>query len=197
MKRSQLMTLAALVLTLSACAGDLVPSAEAASADADASVSLTFVEALAGDAATLENKVVGLAEALSEQQYDWRPGEGVLSVREVLMHVAAYNYYYPSFAGAPIPSDVSVTTDYSTVSTFEASLSDRDAIISALSASFTHLRSSIDAVDESDLSDPVQVFGNPSSVQAAWMGTLTHIHEHLGQLIAYARMNQVTPPWSR
>jgi uncharacterized damage-inducible protein DinB len=25
----------------------------------------------------------------------------------------------------------------------------------------------------------------------------THNHEHLGQMIAYARMNGIAPPWSR
>jgi hypothetical protein len=29
------------------------------------------------------------------------------------------------------------------------------------------------------------------------VGTVTHLHEHLGQLIAYARSNKVTPPWSK
>ena len=198
MKRPQLVALISLVSVLSACAGnDGLPSAEAAPVDAGASVSATFVKALAADAATLESKVVGLARALSANQYPWTPGEGVLSVRDVLMHVAAYNYYYPSFAGAPIPSGVGVTTDYATVGEYEASLTERDAIIEALEVSFTHLRASIDTVVESDLNRPVQVFGNPSTVPAAWMGTLTHIHEHLGQLIAYARMNGVTPPWSR
>jgi hypothetical protein len=29
-----------------------------------------------------------------------------------------------------------------------------------------------------------------------WVLTTTHLHEHLGQLIAYARSNGVVPPWS-
>jgi hypothetical protein len=29
------------------------------------------------------------------------------------------------------------------------------------------------------------------------LATVTHLHEHLGQLIAYARSNNVEPPWSR
>lgn len=197
MKRSQLVALMPLILLTSACDEGRTPSAQAATISEVESGSVTFVDALSADAATLESKIVGLAEALSAEQYSWSPGEGVLSVREVLMHVAAYNYYYPSFAGAEIPAGVGVTTDYATVSQFEASRTDRDEIIEALETSFTHLRSSIDAVSGSDLNSPVQVFGNASTVQAAWMGTLTHIHEHLGQLIAYARMNQVTPPWSR
>ena len=27
--------------------------------------------------------------------------------------------------------------------------------------------------------------------------SVVDMHEHLGQLIAYARMNQIVPPWSR
>jgi hypothetical protein len=27
--------------------------------------------------------------------------------------------------------------------------------------------------------------------------TLNDLHEHLGQLVAYARMNQIVPPWSK
>jgi len=33
--------------------------------------------------------------------------------------------------------------------------------------------------------------------RAMWIGATTHLHEHLGQLIAYARSNGVVPPWSR
>jgi hypothetical protein len=29
------------------------------------------------------------------------------------------------------------------------------------------------------------------------MRILVHMHEHLGQSIAYARMNGITPPWSK
>jgi hypothetical protein len=30
-----------------------------------------------------------------------------------------------------------------------------------------------------------------------WILTVGHLHEHLGQLIAYARSNNVVPPWSK
>jgi hypothetical protein len=35
------------------------------------------------------------------------------------------------------------------------------------------------------------------SLRSAWTRTTVHIHEHLGQLIAYARTNKIVPPWSK
>ena len=40
------------------------------------------------------------------------------------------------------------------------------------------------------------VFGNDNTERAAFMMALNHLHEHLGQSVAYARMNGVVPPWS-
>ena len=35
------------------------------------------------------------------------------------------------------------------------------------------------------------------STRASWMATAAHLHEQFGQLIAYARSNDVPPPWSK
>jgi hypothetical protein len=43
----------------------------------------------------------------------------------------------------------------------------------------------------------VDLFGQKSTARALWLSTATHVHEHLGQLIAYARSNKITPPWSK
>jgi hypothetical protein len=50
---------------------------------------------------------------------------------------------------------------------------------------------------ESRLGESVSMFGQQATVQSLWILTTTHLHEHLGQLIAYARTNDVVPPWSR
>ena len=173
----------------------MAPEAQA-STTVDSDLSAAFVGAISRDAEQLAAKMVGLAEAMPADKYDWRPGDGVMSVGEVFMHVAAYNYFYPSMAGAPIPDGVGVTTDYSTVGAFEDSRSNRDEIIEALKASFEHLEQVTAGASPSTLDDMVSVFGNDVTVQEAWMGTLTHIHEHLGQSIAYARTNGIVPPWS-
>ena len=49
---------------------------------------------------------------------------------------------------------------------------------------------------DADLDKPVRMYGELSTERAAFITALTHIHEHLGQSIAYARMNGVVPPWS-
>ena len=47
-----------------------------------------------------------------------------------------------------------------------------------------------------DLDKTVEFFGQKMSERALLLVTLGHVHEHLGQLIAYARANGVVPPWS-
>ncbi|NNF26192.1 MAG: DinB family protein [Gemmatimonadetes bacterium] len=155
-----------------------------------------FTDALVQDVATLESKLVSLAEAMSEEALEWAPSDEVLTSAEVFMHVAAYNYYYPSMAGAVIPAGAGVTTDYATVSEFENKARTRDQLVADLRTSFEHLGSSVAAITAEELDDDTEVFGRTTTVQAAWFGTVTHIHEHLGQLVAYARANGITPPWS-
>lgn len=39
------------------------------------------------------------------------------------------------------------------------------------------------------------MFGQSFTMQQGWIMATTHLHEHLGQMIAYARSNGVKPPW--
>ena len=63
--------------------------------------------------------------------------------------------------------------------------------------SFAFLKTSLNATADAQLSAPIDVFGQKMTKRALWISTTTHIHEHLGQMIAYARSNGVTPPWSK
>ena len=146
----------------------------------------------------VEQKLVGLANALSEAQYDWRPGAGVRSVAEVLLHVAADNYFLPTFLGVSAPASTKISAnDYPSVQTYERQKLDRAATIAALTASFDHLKKSMAEVPESRLNESLKVFGHDFTVRSFLLLATTHLHEHLGQMIAYARSNGVTPPWSR
>jgi len=69
--------------------------------------------------------------------------------------------------------------------------------IEALRASFAHLGDIAGAVDHDDLHASHSFFGNQMSGIQIWLLTATHLHEHLGQTIAYARSVGVAPPWSR
>lgn len=154
------------------------------------------------DLATVEEKLVGLAEAMNQEQYGWRPMEGVRSTAEMFMHVTADNYFLPALAGVPAPEHTKIAAPddpnaYQTVLDFEASITDRQAVIDEMKASFVHLREALAAVDPAMAGQEVEFFGQKSTLQGLWFLTATHLHEHLGNSITYARANQVVPPWSR
>jgi uncharacterized damage-inducible protein DinB len=157
----------------------------------------TQVDDLMADIVEVEEKVVGLANAMSLEQYGWRPGEGVRSVSEVFQHVAADNFLLAApFMEIPAWTEMDAT-DYSTVQAFENREIDRAQVIDEMKQSFAHLKSALETLTDAKLAEPVTLFGQTWSAHRLWILTVGHMHEHLGQSIAYARMNGVVPPWSR
>ena len=128
---------------------------------------------------------MSLAEATPADKFAWRPAPGVRSISEVYMHIAGGNYFLATFVGKPAPK----TND------LEKTITKKDAVLAELRRSFDHLRASANNVK--DLEKPVKMFGNQTSQRGVLVTMLSHLHEHLGQSVAYARMNGVVPPWSR
>jgi uncharacterized damage-inducible protein DinB len=139
---------------------------------------------------TIESKIVGLAEAMPAEKYTWRPMEGVRSVSELFMHVASANYRIPSMIGASIPDGIDARG-------LEKSTTDKAKIVPTLKASFQHLKTAVENVNDADLEKSVKLFGRDSNYRGVLLLITEHLSEHLGQGIAYARTNQVKPPWSR
>ena len=153
---------------------------------------------LRADLAQAEQKIMSLARAIPADKYNWRPAEGVRSVGEVLLHIAADNYLLPAMLGhAADPATGIKGDDYTSVQAYERRQLDREATIAELEHSFAHLKKAVDATPTSSLGDEVSLFGQKFTTQRTWILTATHLHEHLGQLIAYARSNGIAPPWSR
>lgn len=149
------------------------------------------------DVTQVEKKMLDLAKALPADKYDWRPAEGVRSIGEVLLHVSADNYLLPAMLGIPADASTGIKADdYKTAVAFENRKMSRDAIIAELEKSFAHLKKSLSGTSDTKLGDKVSMFGQTFTVQQTWILTTTHVHEHLGQMIAYARSNGVKPPWS-
>lgn len=168
-----------------ACAAPL--AAQAASITSD----------LVSDVSEVEKKFLALAKAIPADKYDWRPGAGVRSVGEVIRHVASDNYLIPAGLGWPADASTGIKgDDYKTAQAFELKKSTKDQSIADLEKSFAHLKKSMNATTPAKLGDQVKLFGQPFTMQRAWVLGTTHLHEHLGQLIAYARTNGVKPPWS-
>lgn len=148
------------------------------------------------DVNEVQKKFIDLANAIPESAYAWKPG-AARSVGEVLLHVAADNYLIPIAMGKPAPSATGITADFNTAMAYEKRKLSKADIVAELTASFRHLHQGMNLTTDANLNETISMFGQDWSRQRAMLLTVTHLHEHLGQLIAYARANNVTPPWSR
>lgn len=142
------------------------------------------------------DKFVSLAEAMPEEDLPWRPMDGVRSVSEVFVHIAADNYFVPALMGWEAPPETGVTSDPGTFQAYQSRTMSKDEMVEAVDASFDFFRTSMTASVE-ELDREVVLGNSPTTVGDVWIRATTHLHEHLGQSIAYARANEVVPPWSR
>jgi uncharacterized damage-inducible protein DinB len=149
------------------------------------------------DVGDVEKKVLELAKVMPESAWTWRPSDGVRSTGEVFQHIAADNYFLPVLMDMPAPKETGITKEYKTAAAFEKRTMDKAAVIAELEKSFAFLRTSMAATTDAQLNTAIDVFGQKGTPRGLWITTVTHVHEHLGQLIAYARSNKVTPPWSK
>jgi len=134
----------------------------------------------------VQEKILDLAESTPADKFTWRPAPGVRSVSEVYMHIAGGNYFLATFLGVPAPNR---TSD------LEKTVTKKADVIAELKRSFEHLRAAVSKTE--DLEKQVKMFGSSTSHRGVMVTMLSHLHEHLGQSIAYGRMNGVVPPWSR
>jgi DinB superfamily len=177
---------AAVMLTLAApraLAQDVI------SKDAAAELKASFAK----DLETLRGKFVGLANAFPPDKYTWRPMEGVRSVSEVLMLIAfeGYNFVPASFGGKA--ADLGSREEAAKLRT----LSDKTQVIDHLNKAFAHAKQQLESIDAATLTGKRKVMGQDMSASQTALAIGGDMHEHLGQLIAYARMNQIVPPWSK
>ncbi|MEM9000755.1 MAG: DinB family protein [Bacteroidota bacterium] len=136
-----------------------------------------------------QGQVMSLAEAFSEEQYNWRPAEGVRSVGESLLHVAGGNYYLASKLGFAPPEDV----DMMNIEKIEGKAN----IVAALKKSNEFILEKIVMVETSKFNEEIDFGFGKFSRLSGLLILMEHNGEHKGQLIAYARSNGVVPPWSQ
>jgi len=166
-------------------AGALAQSAPAPAATPTAGARAEILNELAG----LEKRFLGLAEAMPADKYTWRPAEGVRSVSEVYLHVAAANYGIPRLIGIAPPAGMNPRG-------FDTQTTDKAKVIEILKQSFAHVRQGILNMPDADAEKPVKLFGADNTYRGVMVFLVRHMGEHLGQSIAYARMNGVVPPWT-
>lgn len=139
---------------------------------------------------TAADKFTSLADAIPVEKYDWQPAEGVRSVKEVVLHIAGANYYMASLMGTPVPEGLDPRN-------LDKTVDSKEEAISTLKASIEHFKKAVNSMDADAFNQEVEFFGMKGTKRQVMFICGDHTAEHLGQLIAYARMNGVVPPWSQ
>ena len=169
----------------------LLASSSAIAQSADPSSARGLRKELIGNLADAERKLVALAEATPAEKFSWRPAPGVRSVSEVFMHMVGANYMLPGMAGVKRKPDVAMTDD------MEKSVTDKTQVVELVKKSFVYAKQAVMDVPDNKMNNAVDFFGTKTTRRGVLVLMATHAHEHLGQSIAYARMNGIVPPWSR
>jgi uncharacterized damage-inducible protein DinB len=145
-----------------------------------------------GDA---EKKVMSLEEAVPQNKFDWRPAPGVRSIAEAYLHIAFGNYGITKMAtGKAPPADAG--WEMNPVK-WDTQTTDKATIKKILEKSFAHVHAVVAEMPDADLDKKVSFFGHQLTSRAVLMVLEGHVNEHLGQEVAYARANNITPPWSK
>jgi uncharacterized damage-inducible protein DinB len=166
-----------------------------ARAQAAAPAKSTLQTDLVGQVDYVEKEILELEEAVPQDKYTWRPAPGERSISEVYLHIAFGNYGLGKMiTGKAAPADAKFDGD---AKKWDAQTTDKAAIKKILQASFDYVRDAIKSVPDKDLDKKVSFFGHDITTRSGLIVIVNHEHEHLGQSIAYARVNKVTPPWSK
>ena len=136
-----------------------------------------------------EKKLISLASAVPPGKFGWRPAPGVRTFGEVFLHVAAGNYELGGLWGMKPPPNLDLKK-------IEQQGADQGNVVAAMRVSFQAIRESLAGMADADLDRQIDLWGHPGTVRLALLHAIAHAHEHLGQAIAYARMNGVVPPWT-
>ena len=163
---------------------------QAASAPATPPAPAAFRREFLGQFGSSMQKFIALAEAMPADKFGWAPGTGVMPVAQVYAHVARYNYGYPSEnMGVAAPAGVNLDT--------LEKITDKAQVVALLRASQGYVEQAVKGMTEAQLARPTKLYGRDVQHWAVLFQLVAHMNEHLGQSIAYARMNDIVPPWSR
>ena len=143
-----------------------------------------------GEWGHVSRQLIALAEATPAEKFTWRPAPGVRSTSEVYMHLALANFWLLSITGPKMPADLKLDG-------MEKGVTAKADVIDWLKRSLDAVKAAHAAVKPEDLQRKVKVEGRDATVDGMYLRIIVHANEHMGQLIAYARMTGITPPWAK
>jgi uncharacterized damage-inducible protein DinB len=188
-KRARLLAAATVMLGVAA----FVARAEAKKAAAPAAAH-AFQNDFLWNVDDVAKKILSLEEAVPQDKFKWRPAPGVRSIGEAYLHIAFGNYLLTRIAtGQEPPADAGWEMNGPK---WDSKTTDKKEIKAILEKSFDHVRTVVKGLDDADLDKKVNFFGRELTSRAVLMSLVGHLNEHMGQEVAYARSNNVVPPWS-
>jgi len=142
-----------------------------------------------------EKKLLALVEAMPDEKLSFRPSPQARPFGEVLAHIAFGNRLLADLAEKiPPPEEFRARVEAQWKSEREPRT--RAQLITMLTESFAHVRQQVEPLRAGQLSREIVLFGEPNTVRGAYLWLDAHLAEHVGQLVAYARMQGVKPPWA-
>lgn len=147
-----------------------------------------YIQSILDQVAFMQERITSLAEAIPEDKFSWRPSEGVRSTGEQIVHTLTAAYGITSMMGAEMPSHINWE--------IEKTMTQKDEILKNLKASFEAAANFLVNYDTSNFDEIVKTPFGEFTQRNMILILNNHYHEHLGQLIVYARSNGVVPPWS-
>ena len=137
----------------------------------------------------VSKQLLDLAEATPQDKFSWRPAPGVRSTSEVYMHIALANFYLLSVTGPKMPAELTRE--------MEKSVTAKADVINWLKRSLDAVKEAHAGITQKDLDRKVHIADRDATVDGMYLRIIVHANEHMGQLVAYARMTGVIPPWSK
>lgn len=147
-----------------------------------------FFEGYDGEWHHVSSQLIALAEATPAEKFAWRPAPGVRSTSEVYMHIVNANFLMLDALGHKMPGDFKreMTT----------TVTAKPEVIRWLKQSLEAVKTARAAEKPNDLQRKCNFLGTDTTADGIYLRIIVHNNEHMGQLIAYARMTGVVPPWS-
>jgi hypothetical protein len=185
MKRMLLTLIAGLVVLIAGAA-----SAQSADMAADKTApSYDMKGQSLADLQAVQTKMVALANAIPTDKLTWRPSPDSRSFAEVFLHVAGERYQILALGGAVPPADFNGKT-------YEKSTTDKAQIVAELNKTWDFAQKTINGMSNADFAKLLPSLGPQANAGDVVYILVADAHEHLGQLVAYARVNGIVPPWT-
>ncbi len=147
-------------------------------------------EGFDGEWSHVSRQLIAMAETIPEAEYSWRPAAGVRSVSEVLMHIVLANFYLLSVTGPHMPPDLTWATQ-------DGSVMNKAEVIPWLTRSLDAVNTARTQLKPGDLERKISMRSKEVTVDGMYLRMIVHANEHMGQLVAYARMHGIVPAWSK